>query len=351
MNKILAFILCLPLLFTACDIHEWPIVEEVVPVQLTVKYGILNLKWTEWDYSEENADDDNQHMGDSYVQEFMEGRLRYTIRVFSQSDKRSVNYDEFKEFVFYKDVSESSDLSEMLYLTPGEYDVLVWVDYMKKDIDDAYYQIDSFSEIKLNGGTIGNNDWHDAYRGIGHVTLQADVFEGEPVVISIDMQRPLAKFELIANDVKQFLGKENVKASSERNRGATGDSQETVSLEDYKVIFHYVGYRPVAYSIHADRPVDAVTGTFFESTLRQLNDNEASLGFDYIFVNGTESAVTVQIGLYNKEGVLLSMSDPIKIPLKRNFHTKVYGTFLMSNASGGVNIHPDYDGDHNLIIP
>lgn len=348
MKKILPFILCLPLWFTACDIHEWPVVEEVVPVQLSVEYNIQHLTWTEWGYME--GDEGRPSVGDTYANQIKDGKLRYTIRIFPVSGpSRSIDGN-YQEYVFFKDVADRSDLNEILYLNPGEYTIMVWADYLKEGTDEAYYQIDSFSDIKLDGNHIGNNDCHDAYRGIGNVTLVADVLETEPVEINIEMQRPMAKLELITNDLKQFVGKQKAKMPERKQTSSDADIPLSVDLDDYKVVFYYVGYRPIAYSMFADRPVDSVTGAFFESTLKQLDENEASLGFDYIFVNGTESAVTVQIGIYDKKGNQLSLTDPIKIPLKRNFHTKVYGTFLMSNASGGVHITPDYEGDHNFIL-
>ena len=350
MKKILFFILCLPLLLFSCDIHEWPDVEEKVPLLLSVKCNFLNLKWTEWEHFE-GTDEGKPNVGDTYTNELTEGKLRYTVRAVPASGRSRNGHEDYQEYVFYKDVADQSDLTETLYMSPGEYDIMVWADYMKKGTDEAYYRIDDFSEIMLNGDITGNNDYHDAYRGVGTVTLVSDVNEGEPVVSNIEMQRPLAKLELITNDLMQFIGKEEEKKSGREQTTSADEGQEAINWEDYKVVFYYVGYRPVAYSMYTDRPVDSVTGAFFESTLKQLNDNEASLGFDYVFINGTESAVTVQIGIYDKAGVQLSVTEPIKIPLKRNFHTKVYGSFLMSNASGGINVIPDYEGDYNLMIP
>jgi hypothetical protein len=82
-----------------------------------------------------------------------------------------------------------------------------------------------------------------------------------------------------------------------------------------------------------------------------LNDNEASIAFDYVFVNGKESAVTVQIGIYNKDNEQLAMSNPINVPLQRNCNTILKGSFLVQQASGGITIIPDFDGEHNFIIP
>ena len=116
-------------------------------------------------------------------------------------------------------------------------------------------------------------------------------------------------------------------------------------------MFYYVGFMPNAYSLFTDKPVDSATGVLFESTLNSLSETEASVGFDYVFVNGTESAVTVQIGIYDNEGTQLSLTEPIKVSLRRSHHTIMRGMFLMSETSGGISINPEFDGDYNLVFP
>jgi hypothetical protein len=68
-------------------------------------------------------------------------------------------------------------------------------------------------------------------------------------------------------------------------------------------------------------------------------------------VNGKQSAVTVQIGLYDKEDRQLALSTPINVPLQRNHHTLIKGSFLIEETSGGITINPDFDGEHNIVIP
>ena len=115
--------------------------------------------------------------------------------------------------------------------------------------------------------------------------------------------------------------------------------------------FYYVGFLPHADSMNTDKLVGSSTGVMFESTLKKRSEAEATMGFDYVFVNGKKSAVTVQIVIYDSEGTHLSLTEPIEVPLKRSHHTILTGMFLMSEASGGVTINPDFDGDHNLIFP
>ena len=108
---------------------------------------------------------------------------------------------------------------------------------------------------------------------------------------------------------------------------------------------------PNAYSLFTDKPVDSATGISFESKLSQINESEASMGFDYIFINGNESITTVSVGIYNTEGQLLSMTEPIEVPIKRSWHTIIKGKFLTQDNKGGVNISPEFDGDYNFILP
>lgn len=77
-----------------------------------------------------------------------------------------------------------------------------------------------------------------------------------------------------------------------------------------------------------------------------IKDN-AELGFDYVFVNGHESSVTVSVEIYDRDGTLLSRSQPISVPLVRNKVTIVRGKFLTVKAEGGVSIDADFDGEYN----
>ena len=82
----------------------------------------------------------------------------------------------------------------------------------------------------------------------------------------------------------------------------------------------------------------------------ELDEHNARLGFDYVMVNGRESSVMVAVGLFDEEGVRLSMTNPIEVPLKRSMLTTVKGSFLMQDTGGGVAIDPAFDGEYNIII-
>ena len=325
MRKILYFIICLPiLLLSACDVHEWPETPEFVKMHLRLNY---ETDMTEWEHLYDGTSVIEQGYGETYDNHRDYGKIRYIVRTYPVSEKMRTTSDYTQEFVFTKDISEGYDHEVTLDLLPGSYNVMVWSDLVQTSGDSHFHNADNFAEIRLQGDHKGNNA----------------------------MQRPLAKFEFVTNDVVEFIDKESVRVASKANGNKAASTDDTptraVNIEDYKVVFYYVGFMPDAYSMNTDKPVDSSTGVMFESTLRKLSESEATMGFDYVFVNGKKSVVTVQIGIYDNEGTQLSLTEPIEVPLKRSHHTIMTGMFLMSEASGGVTINPDFDGDHNLIFP
>ena len=149
--------------------------------------------------------------------------------------------------------------------------------------------------------------------------------------------------EAYRRDLAEFIEEQSLMAMEQ-------SGTKSIDLEKYRVVIYYVGFMPDTYSLFTDKPVDSSTGVFFETGLTQISDTEASLGFDYVFVNGQSSAVTVQIGIYGPGGGRVALTDPIEVPISRSTHTIMRGGYLLSEASGGISLNPDFDGDHNLIL-
>ena len=99
-----------------------------------------------------------------------------------------------------------------------------------------------------------------------------------------------------------------------------------------------------------DKPADSWTGMTFESKMFSEDYNEMTMGFDYIFVNGSETTLSISLEVYDDEGELLAATDPINVPIVRSKLTLVKGSFLTSKASEGVSISPGFDGEYNLPL-
>lgn len=352
MRKLLYLVVSLPmLLLTSCVVHEWPETPEFEKLHLRLSY---ETNMTEWIHLCDGVSVVEHGLGKTYNNQLDHGKIRYIIRTYPVSNKYRTTQDYTQEFVFTKNISEGYDHEVMLDVLPGEYEIMVWSDLVQSSDDSYFYDADNFAEIVLSGDHKGNTDHRDAFRGSNKVTITTDIIESAPIVLDIVMQRPLAKFEFITTDVVEFILKESVRlelANKDENLSNSDAPTRVVNIEDYKVVFYYSGFMPNTYNMHLDKPVDSVMGVKFETTLKQLSETEASMGFDYMLVNGTEAAVMLQIGLYGSDDTQLSLTEPIKVPLKRNHHTIINGSFMMYEASGGIVINPDFDGEHNVVIP
>ena len=346
MKKILYIIVCLSLLLTSCDVHQWPETPELVKCHLRLNY---QTQMTEWEHLYNGSSVTEQGTGDTYDNRREYGKIRYIIRTYPVSEKMRTASDYTQQFEFTRDINKGYDHQVTLDILPGNYNIMVWSDLVQKEGNDHFHDAGNFAEIRLQGEHRGNNDYRDAFRGTGSIALEASIKEQKTDTLEITMQRPLAKFEFITNDLKEFLDKEIEYLKQEATtRGENAPTR--VDTDKYKVVFHYSGYMPNAYNMNTDKPVDSATGVMFESKLGILNDNEASLGFDYVFVNGKEAGVSIQIGLYDGENRQIALSDPIDVSLRRSHHTILRGSFLMQQATGGIVINPEFDGNHNIVI-
>ena len=328
------------MLLAACDVHEWP--EPPERVQLHVKLN-YEKDMTVWNHLHDGSDVIDHGLGGTYDNSQVHGTIRYIIRAYPHAGG-TLSQEYAQEFVFTKDIAEGYDHDVTLSLSPGDYSIMVWSDLIENDISTPCYDASDFAGISLQGDYMGCNDFRDAFRGTADIAVPADI-TGQPAAsVAITMQRPLAKFEIVTNDLSEFIEKQTMRAAE------TGTSA-SISLDNYRIVFYYVGFVPDTYSMMTDKPVDSSTGIGFQSDLQKMTDDEGSLGFDYVFVNGKESAATVQIGVYDADGNLLFVTKTITVPLKRSRHTVIRGSFLTSGASGGALIDPGYNGNHNLIFP
>ena len=346
MKKILYLIICLPiLLLSACDVHEWPDTPATENLHIKLDY---ETKITNWLHHYDGDKVIEQGIGNTYDNATEYGTMRYIIRTYPMKNARQTSPYYTHEFVLTKNVYDGYNHETTLALTPGSYALMVWSDFVR-DNNDYYYNPANFSEITLQGEYVGNSDYRDAFRGTTNIEIVADIIDEAPDTVNVTMQRPLAKYSVISTDLKEFIDKELEYWTRVANtRGELSPTR--INTDEYNVSVYFSGYMPSAYNMNSDKPVDAKMGVMYKSRIDVQNENEAQLGYDYVFVNGSNSAVTVQIKLTDKDDRQLALSAPINIPLKRNHHTILKGSFLMEQASGGININPEFDGNHNIVI-
>ena len=336
MKRLLYLVIYMPLMWLAgCNVHEWPDEAPLVPLYVDLVHE------TEWDTL--NVPFSRAAAAGDY-------NIRYSIRAFALDEMGNYSREATREFVFTRNLGEELDNRFFLELPAGSYRLTAWTDYTVADTLDTHYNTSGFHEIMLQGQHEGNNDMRDGFRGAEDILLETGVMELIPDTVVLDMQRPMGKFEFVCTDLQDFIDKE-VRELKQNSPTPEDIDASDIHLEDYRIVFYYAGFMPNTFNALTDKAIDSSTGVQFTSSLSPFSETEASLGFDYVFVNSDESSVIVNLGVFNKEGKQLAMLTNVNVPLKRDQHTILRGKFLMANSDGGVSINPDFDGEHNIVIP
>ncbi len=312
---------------SSCDIHQFP-----DPSPKEIQF-VLHL-----DYSTElplhkivEYTEDTKSAGAGHD-------IRYIINVYDAQDTAGKTV--LHSFTLTKDDVSKLDHSTVLSIPEGSYRFVVWTDYVVQGSEeDHHYQTDRFEYITLpEGDHRGSTDVRDAFTG----SVTSDVSE-KVQEARVSMSRPLAKFNFISTDLQEFIAR-----SLEESKNK---SSSPVELDDLIAVFIYNGYMPSAYNLHTEKPTDARPNVYFRSKIVQLNEHEAEMGFDYLFINGDETTASIALEVYDSEENLLSRFKPVDVPLVRSKLTTIKANFLTSEADGGVAVNPDYDGNHTIVVP
>lgn len=220
------------------------------------------------------------------------------------------------------------------------YRVAVWRDYVPAATSaDYFYDTGNLASVKIKGTHMGCTDYKDVFSGLQLLDLTAYRNNWNSIHrVEMQLERPLAKVELITTDVVKYLDKlRNVNRSE--------------VLDGLKVKVDYTGYFPVGFNMFLDRPNEVLTGVSFNSSLVPLSEQEALLAFDYVFVNGTESAIDIEMTIYNATGAEVNKVTGVHVPIRRNRVTTLRDEFLTRDYAPGIGIHPGFDGEINIVVP
>lgn len=348
-------------MLTSCDVHEFPEQSrERVPFLLHLDFD------TEMPLHKEIYYTRNGEMVS--LANSKDYDIRYIISAYRTENLRQDNREADTTFVFTKSDISNLDYAAHLTLLEGTYTFRVWADYVDAGTkSDKYYDTRDFAEIILadRRNHAGSNDFRDAFRGYATATVASPVhYTGDAVdninnQATADMRRPMGKFKFVSTDVDGFVSrvvemmkdKGLISDADASNKDFLDQILKDIDLNDYTVIFRYNLFMPCSFNMFTDKPADSWTGMTFKSRMYIDENNEMVMGYDYIFVNGAETTLSVSLEVYDKEGELMSSTNPVNVPIVRSKMTVIKGPFLETKASGGVHINPGYDGDdYNIEI-
>ncbi len=250
---------------------------------------------------------------------------------------------ESRQVTVMEDAEEDGDgkitLPIRLKLHAVEYTLAVWTDYVAAGTDtDLYYDTEDLQRVACTDPYTGSTDYRDCLYGTTALDLRQYRDEwNAKVQIKVDMVRPLAKYELIATDVKDFLRK---------------TKKQRADDAAFTITFSYGFYLPTVFNVLAGKPADSRTGVAYTIPLAVPDDGteECRIGTDFVFVNGAESFVKLSMEIRDSGGNVISRTTGLEVPYRRGHLTTVRARFLTNEMQGGVDIDPDFDGDIDIDL-
>lgn len=95
-------------------------------------------------------------------------------------------------------------------------------------------------------------------------------------------------------------------------------------------------------------PAGAEVGYSYVSAWSEPGKTEATVGKDYVFVNGTESFVKVSITFRDNNGKIISSIRNLQIDYRIGYLTTVRGNFLTASTGGGIQIDTEWSGEYEI---
>lgn len=350
---------------SSCDVHEWPETDfSTTDFALHLQFDTDLPLYQEIYYSRGDLSALDQDSRTSIY----DHDIRHIIEVYpaGNGSKSRATASPVCSFVYNESSVVNFDRTYNVKLPEGDWDIYVFTDFVDAGSqNDKYYKTSDFSAIIYpdRGSYSGSNECRQVFRGMTsvHVEHPYRFLEDETLPnyeATVEMRRPMARYEFISTDMDEFIKLlPNISSRYRESRGnddpaAESDGSRSLSradIEEFKVVFRYTAYMPSQYNVFSDKPTDSWTGMTYESRM-DIVDDGISLGFDYLFVNGSEAIANVACEVYNGDGEKIASTPSIEVPVLRSKNTIVKGEFLSSSSSGGVTIQPGFDGDYNIEI-
>ena len=344
MRKVIGYTIGLALLTASCDstIMEYPIDGGIDPTNVHVNLTFTVDPTLEPYYTETSAKSEETPAHD----------VRWIIEIFRDDisdtpvERRILSCDPAAD--------GNHTIDADFELNAAKYKVVAWMDYVDDgSTEDKYYTVQSLSSIGIleTENYIGDEEHKDTY--VGHHELDLTAYRnqwGQSIEQTVMLERPMAKIEFITTDLDKFLDG----LTAQKVRSAKVSATPILTRADpssWQIQVEYAGYFPSSFNAYTNKPNDAREGVSFTSTLTTLSAQEARFGSDYIFVNGNESAVHVNLTILDEQGKILNEVQGIEVPIVRGKLTSIRDEFLTRSFSPGIGIDTRFEGDIDIVIP
>lgn len=264
-----------------------------------------------------------------------------------------LNHQPVARQVVYEDIVDGRTemtLPVSMKLHARNYEIAVWKDYVQTPdeeqeiagTEEYFWDTSTSSRLYTVLGSDSyraNNEYKDAFCGSTEIDLGEYRDEwGAVHTEALELTRPVARYELVADDVEKFL-----------SRVESGE----VKGESFTVRVKYNDYLRMGYNVPLRLPRHGLMYMQYEKTLR-LKDLQKQqsfpLVFDYVLAadDGTSIPLTIEIVDSSKQTVA---STTFAVGVQAGRHTVITHSFLTADPDGGIDFDPDYDDEVDIDVP
>lgn len=268
--------------------------------------------------------------------------LRYVIDLYRVTSSHSVFVE--RKVIFSDVEADNPQAIATFDVDANKYKVLVWCDYVQDAVREAwYYNTDDLRKIVYSDIPVVDNNDKDVFTNMLDVDLTKYYYaEGTfELVYDMMLQRPKGRFKCITTDMEDYVKEGN-------------------SAEDITAVVTYVQYVSAGYNVEDQKPNYFEPSRTFVTKAKIDNEGEILLCYDYVFVNGKQTNVKINMQFFNGDvtfnengeaiGEKISQWMGITVPLKRNMETIIEGRMLTTSfGTGGVGINPGFEDE--IVIP
>lgn len=228
-----------------------------------------------------------------------------------------------------------------LHLAPGEYDILLWVDYTPIGSNaDHHYITSSLREVSIND----KKEYvpsEDSRKAFAHKSTA--VVGAAPITFKrVALELVLAKYHIVATDAERYKG--------------YMAANHSPKVEDLNVTIVYEGFFPNSYDVFRKEPNGASLALSYTAPLRDITDSTVTIGLDYIFANDVNSFVSATVTIFERstatrEKNIITNIPGVKINHIRGHLTTVEYEYLTAGiVDQGVSIDTRWEGIINVYF-
>ena len=154
--------------------------------------------------------------------------------------------------------------------------------------------------------------------------------------VALRLERPLARYRLVATDVDKYAAAGGVPP-----------------LSDLTVRVDYEGFFPSSFNVATGKPNDAVEGLSYTCKPSSGGgaDGGLTLASDWIIAADADNGISLTVSLLDAEGRMVARTRRVRVPYRGGRLTTIRGSFLTAGSgSGGVGLDHCWDDDTFVVV-